>query len=715
MLRKSVYNYIFAIIFALLAVTMVFAFRQPVYAVSWSGDGSIQTPYEIANADQLMELATYVNQGNDTKGKYFKLTNNINLEGKNWVPIGNVNANHFKGVFLGDNHIISNLTITSPNTYNGLFGYLSAMSGAVITNFTLKDIDISGRATNAYCAAGGVVGYVDLGCPELDHYSIPNYNQVKISEVSVEGGAIDLISDFTTPNLYVGGIVGCAEYQPYEYTETLSIKHCWTNLDLSGVTTDNSTGSFCKVNGILGYGFALIDNCFAIGNTLIDDVIIITSGTTKLNVKWSYWYDGTKFVYYGEEAWKNNPDTLYYSSQLLPLLQNSNNPSANLWEEKDLDGDTYTECALKNVGSMYDEWSGKYSFTIENSSFYLDTSNVTIYSKAYPYPVVNFNSLSDLQSYNLIPEQSGLYLLGYSTTNYSNPFNFANKTVDSTHISWYDQNVDYMIKFIRSGLTFSPVNFTITSVDSSNLYQLNRNVDKLFPVWGSIEMALNNCVYKFYNDAYTPLTNFQITLKNSTSTYAVYNQTNEYVLKDSAGNVVDPANFGYSIEFRVAQIQDNAIVDLNSYYGTASVNGAEVTLTGVQTESSLIAILVPKSGIDFLIEVVGQEDLVIKVNGQPYVAGENKVTYGEKYEVTFENVEEDFYLQKVEGFEGLNHEIDGNKCVITVNFIDDTTLKFVFAEKFTAKLIVAAIIGVTAVSICTIMFSYLGARIGREM
>ena len=123
----------------------------------------------------------------------------------------------------------------------------------------------------------------------------------------------------------------------------------------------------------------------------------------------------------------------------------------------------------------------------------------------------------------------------------------------------------------------------------------------------------------------------------------------------------------------------------------------------------------PKSGIDFLIEVVGQEDLVIKVNGQPYVAGENKVTYGEKYEVTFENVEEDFYLQKVEGFEGLNHEIDGNKCVITVNFIDDTTLKFVFAEKFTANLIVAAIIGVTAVSICTIMFSYLGARIGREM
>lgn len=63
-----------------------------IYANSYAGgDGSKTNPYKIATAEQLAKLARDVNNGNTSQaflGKYFKLTDDIDLSGGIWMPIG---------------------------------------------------------------------------------------------------------------------------------------------------------------------------------------------------------------------------------------------------------------------------------------------------------------------------------------------------------------------------------------------------------------------------------------------------------------------------------------------------------------------------------------------------------------------------------------------------------------------------------------------------
>ena len=55
---------------------------------------------------------------------YFRLTEDIDLSGHSWEPIGN-SAQSFLGVFDGNGHTISGLYIDAPDEDNqGLFGYL---------------------------------------------------------------------------------------------------------------------------------------------------------------------------------------------------------------------------------------------------------------------------------------------------------------------------------------------------------------------------------------------------------------------------------------------------------------------------------------------------------------------------------------------------------------------------------------------------------------
>ena len=77
--------------------------------------------YYIANDTDLKAFRNKVNDGDAFAGKTIKLTANINLKNEEWTPIG-TNEHPFSGIFDGDNKTISNLTITSTGSYNGLFG-----------------------------------------------------------------------------------------------------------------------------------------------------------------------------------------------------------------------------------------------------------------------------------------------------------------------------------------------------------------------------------------------------------------------------------------------------------------------------------------------------------------------------------------------------------------------------------------------------------------
>lgn len=138
-----------------------------------SGDGSKQNPYTIETAEQLAYFAKFTNDGNTTKDKYFELKNDIvlnwnvldddfNLNSGTfniWIPIGyndvESNSYRFKGVFNGNNHIVSGVYFQrTGNNYKGFFGHVGELK---YSNCFVKSIGVIDSYMRGY-DLGGIIG-----------------------------------------------------------------------------------------------------------------------------------------------------------------------------------------------------------------------------------------------------------------------------------------------------------------------------------------------------------------------------------------------------------------------------------------------------------------------------------------------------------------------------------------------------------------------------
>ena len=202
---------------------------------SWDGtsvsepetDGSDANVYYIKSAAELAWVAQQVNEGNDTfKDKTLRLMNDINLNGHEWKPIGNVESypgNSFYGTFDGQDYTISNLKASDNLLKHAAAGLFGSICGTV-KNLTLKDVDIRSThyagAVAAYSSAGGSVienCHVDGGTittvPEISGDSYDNGDKAggiigyyvvddKVTNCSARNLTITAYRDF-------GGITGC--------------------------------------------------------------------------------------------------------------------------------------------------------------------------------------------------------------------------------------------------------------------------------------------------------------------------------------------------------------------------------------------------------------------------------------------------------------------------------------------------------------------------
>ena len=80
----------------------------------------------IENAEELILLAEAINAGDKEKqNAYIKLEEDINLGGKEWIPIGDNRLNAFSGIFDGQGHVIKNFVMKNKKRENkGFFGFL---------------------------------------------------------------------------------------------------------------------------------------------------------------------------------------------------------------------------------------------------------------------------------------------------------------------------------------------------------------------------------------------------------------------------------------------------------------------------------------------------------------------------------------------------------------------------------------------------------------
>ncbi|MHC4154798.1 MAG: GLUG motif-containing protein [Planctomycetota bacterium] len=265
------------------------------------GDGSPENPFQMATAGDIEQLsATFMDWEEN-----FILVDDINAAGYVYAraPIGFHYYDDsgwgqilveipFSGVFDGNNHKISNLTIEPNEPFEdwvGLFGYVKT---GLIEDLGLENENIDVNVGEYAWCIGGLAGVISDQSIITNCYSS---GDVRVGDqwASSIGGLVGDINDSTMVNCYsncsvsageqssyVGGLVGfcrgkvshCRAFGSvsgrdqigglcgYNYSGTISNSH-----STAFVSGDGLIGGLCGANGdSVGQFSATISNCYAI-------------------------------------------------------------------------------------------------------------------------------------------------------------------------------------------------------------------------------------------------------------------------------------------------------------------------------------------------------------------------------------------------------------------------------------------------------------------
>ena len=244
----------------------------------YTDDG--QGNYTVTSAEGLKAVADIANNGNLDIN--ITLTDDIDLTGKEWTPIG-IDYNHqYTGTFDGNGKTITGLKITGSNNYAGLFGHIGSggkvmnvkLEGVLIESDnetstvggvagwsygTIENCSVSGRVSGSgkNGSAGGVVGYQNGG------FLTGCSSSAKVNAGGIAGGvagtsgldatltACYATGDVTlessgTGTYYAGGVVGSNNN-----SSTLIACYAWGSVSgsgsgtiyVGGVTGDNTDGT----------------------------------------------------------------------------------------------------------------------------------------------------------------------------------------------------------------------------------------------------------------------------------------------------------------------------------------------------------------------------------------------------------------------------------------------------------------------------------------
>lgn len=200
-----------------------------------TGDGTQAAPYQIENGEHLAWLANAVNNSANSAKFYAELTDDIDLGGNPFAPIGK-DFHEFSGSFDGKGYTVSGLKVTDVADA-GLFG--------TAKDATIRNVVVRGNVTGTDNAAGILAKAKTTAC------TIENCGNEAVVNVIKSGGG------------YAGGILG------YAITST-TVTNCYN----SGAVTSKGNTSYSRASGIVGYlsgnGSAKITTCYNTGKVTSD-------------------------------------------------------------------------------------------------------------------------------------------------------------------------------------------------------------------------------------------------------------------------------------------------------------------------------------------------------------------------------------------------------------------------------------------------------------
>ena len=228
---------------------------------SWSDDGARATSFslhndnqkliEIGSSSELGLLAYEVNTNRNTfEGYTIRLTNDLDLSGHNWDPIGhhtddyiNSSVLAFRGTFEGNGHTISNMSIqiSSVNDQNLAFGLFGGVVNGSVTNLNLTNsvVEIGNSEKRIY--AGTVAGF----------FAGSQVSNITVTNTSVKAAGND--------SVHAGGVSGCV------YNSGTSTTSSLNNIFTSDITLSTITSGEKYRGGITGFAnesYAEFNNCY---------------------------------------------------------------------------------------------------------------------------------------------------------------------------------------------------------------------------------------------------------------------------------------------------------------------------------------------------------------------------------------------------------------------------------------------------------------------
>lgn len=221
--------------------------------VLMEGSGQESDPYIIKTPAQLNSVRYSI----DYVKTYFKLGNDIDLSAyPNWEPIKSQGTEQFNGVFDGEGHSITGLTIDSGLDNVGLFG--NVRNDSNIRNIRLIDVNVKGKQ-NVGAIAGRSAAYI------VNSYASGSVSLAGEGSTGNVGGLIgwqlaggSVTNNYSDVNVLgtilpatdsgVGGLVGRLEGQIY-----------------NGYATGRVAADAGYVGGLVGKGTGTIFYGYAIG------------------------------------------------------------------------------------------------------------------------------------------------------------------------------------------------------------------------------------------------------------------------------------------------------------------------------------------------------------------------------------------------------------------------------------------------------------------
>jgi len=248
---------------SLLLVTLYF-YGMPAQAQYGGGTGEPNNPYLIYTAEQM----NLIGVNPEDRDKHFRLMADIDLSG---ITYSTAVIPGFNGVFDGNSHTISHLTITGMN-WLGLFGYLA--SGAEVKNIGVVDVKMSGLVNSI----GGLVG-INFG-NVIHCYSVAWVSgENEVGGLVGSNGGGGLVSRCYSTGMVCGdGVVGGLVGGNYGG----SVLNCYSNSHVHGKES---------VGGLVGSNSSNVSNCYSTGVANGDEDVGGLVGSGDPNRVTGSWWD----------------------------------------------------------------------------------------------------------------------------------------------------------------------------------------------------------------------------------------------------------------------------------------------------------------------------------------------------------------------------------------------------------------------------------------